>query len=61
MAGDVVPVDAVTVEIVQQGQTVFRSSVLEFLSVVRLGPLDSAIEKRIIVKVRVPIQLKSFF
>jgi hypothetical protein len=42
VASDVVPVDAVAVEVVEKGQAVLRSSVLQLFPVVGLGSADSA-------------------
>lgn len=42
VAGHIVPVDAVAVEVVKEGETVFGSAVLEFFPVVGLRSLDAA-------------------
>jgi hypothetical protein len=43
MTGNVVPVDTIVVELVQDSETIFRSSTLNGLSVVRLWFADSKI------------------
>lgn len=42
MTGDVVPVDSISVEVVEQSQTVLSSTVLFLFTIVWLGKSDSA-------------------
>lgn len=47
VAGDVVPVDAVVVELVENGQAVLGGAVLEGFSVVGLGFANTGKEKKV--------------